>query len=85
MQRFRHPSNLRNDPKFRSIEKKLDEAGYARAVKLLEIVAELGGKGSEFSPEFTLRDNTDISWLADEWRISAKKVRRLSIFLLESA
>jgi hypothetical protein len=75
MQRFRHPSNLRNDPKFRSIETKLDEAGYARAVKLLEIVAEVGGKGDEFSPEFTLRDNTDISWLADEWRISAKKAQ----------
>jgi len=73
MQRFRHPSNLRNDPQFRAIEKKLDEAGYARAVKLLEIVAEVGGKGEEFSPEFTLRDNTDIGWLADEWRISTKK------------
>jgi hypothetical protein len=75
MQRFRHPSNLRNDPKFRSIEKKLDEPGYARAVKLLEIVAEVGGKGEEFSPEFTLRDNTDIGWLADEWRISTKKAQ----------
>jgi hypothetical protein len=75
MQRFRHPSNLRNDPKFRAIEKKLDEPGYARAVKLLEIVAEVGGKGEEFSPEFTLRDNTDIAWLADEWRISTKKAQ----------
>ncbi len=75
MQRFRHPSNLRNDPKFRAIEKKLDEAGYARGVKLLEIVAEVGGKGEEFSPEFTLRDNTDIAWLADEWRISTKKTQ----------
>jgi len=75
MQRFRHPSNLRNDPQFRAIEKKLDEAGYARAVKLFEIVAEVGGKGEEFSAEFTLRDNTDISWLADEWRISSKKAQ----------
>jgi hypothetical protein len=75
MQRFKHPSNLRNDPKFRSVEKKLDEAGYARAVKLLEIVAEQGGKGDEFSPEFALLDNTDIAWLADEWRISEKKAR----------
>jgi hypothetical protein len=75
MQRFRHPSNLRNDPRFRAIEKKLDEPGYARGVKLLEIVAELGGKGEEFSPEFTLRDNTDISWLAEEWRISTKKAQ----------
>jgi hypothetical protein len=75
MQRFRHPSNLRNDPKFRAIEKNLDEAGYARAVKLLEIVAEVGGKGEEFSPEFTLRGNTDATWLADEWRISTKKAQ----------
>ena len=41
MQRFKHSSNLRNDPKFRAIEKKLDEQGYARAAKLLEIVSEV--------------------------------------------
>jgi hypothetical protein len=81
MQRFRHPSNLRNDPKFRALEKKLDEPGYARAVKLLEIVAEVGGKGEEFSPEFALCDNTDIGWLADEWRVSTKKAQAtLEIF-----
>jgi hypothetical protein len=64
MQWFKHLSSLRRDPKFWAIEKKLGEAGYARAVKLLEIVAEHG--------EINLRSLTSVDWLADELRISAK-------------
>jgi hypothetical protein len=73
MQWFRHPSNFRNDPKLRAIEKTLGEAGYARAIKLFEIVAEYGSKSGKFSPAFNLTATcTDITWLAAELRISVE-------------
>jgi hypothetical protein len=73
MQWFKHLSSLRRDPKIWAIEKKLGEAGYARAVKLLEIVAEHG--------EINLRSLTSIDWLADELRISAKNATQtLEVF-----
>jgi hypothetical protein len=78
---FQHTNNLRNDPKLRAIEKQLGEAGYARAIKLFEIVAERGGKADEFFPEFSLQNITDIDWLSQELGISRKKAEKtLEIF-----
>jgi hypothetical protein len=71
MRWFRHFNDARNNPKFRAIEKKLGEAGYARAFKLFEIIAERGGTGKEFKPVIDLRKPpTDLDWLAEEWKIS---------------
>ena len=67
---FRHLADARNDPKFRAIEKRLGEAGYARAFKLFEIVAGQGGKADNFSPKIDLKKPiTDLDWLAGEWKI----------------
>lgn len=71
MRWFKHLTDTRHNPKFRAIEKKFGESGYARAIKLFEIVAERGGSGKEFRPIVDLRKPpTDLDWLADEWKIS---------------
>ena len=70
MQWFRHPSNFRCEPKLRAIEKMLGEVGYARAVKLFEIVAEQGSKSGRFAPAVDLKTHTDPDWFATELRIS---------------
>jgi len=76
MQWFKHFNDARHNPKFRVIEKQLGEAGYARAFKLLEIVAQQGGKADRFSPRLDLRNVlTNFDWLAEELRISATDAR----------
>jgi hypothetical protein len=71
MQWYKHLADARNDPKFRAIEKRLGEAGYARAFKLFEIVASQGGKAEHFCPKIDLKKpHTGLDWLADEWKIS---------------
>jgi len=73
MQWFKHYNDARRNPTFLAIEKKLGEAGYARSFKLLEIVAERGGKANKFRPVLDLKNLcTNLDWLADEWRISSK-------------
>lgn len=67
---FKHLADARNDSKFRVIEKRLGEAGYARAFKLFEIIAGEGGKADNFCPKIDLKKlHTDLEWLADEWKI----------------
>src|SRR6266850_2740105 len=68
---FKHLADARNDPKLRAIEKRLGEAGYARAFKLFEIMAGQGGKADNFCPKIDLKKpHTGLDWLADEWKIS---------------
>ena len=71
MRWFKHLADARGNPKIRAIEKKLSEAGYARAFKLLEVVGERGGKAEDFTPRIDLRSPyTGLDWLADELKIS---------------
>jgi hypothetical protein len=73
MRWFKHYTNARGNPKLRAIEKKLGEAGYARAFKLLEVVGERGGKAEDFTPRIDLKSlHTGLDWLADELRISSE-------------
>jgi hypothetical protein len=73
MQWFKHEVAARSNPKIHAIEKKFGEAGYARAFKLLEIVAERGGKAGEFAPRIDLKSSyTGLDWLADELGISSE-------------
>ena len=69
-------------PQLRRIEKKLGEGGYARAYKLMELVAQLGGLSSQFSPQLDLNDaSTDIDFIAEEWRVRASEARKtLNVF-----
>lgn len=67
---FKHFNNARHNPKFRAIERKFGEAGYARAFKLLEIVSERGGTGKDFSPRLDLNlPHIDLSFIADQLEI----------------
>lgn len=48
----------------------MGEAGYARAMKLYEIVAQIGGSGADFDPRIDLKKpTTNRDWLADEMGI----------------
>lgn len=71
MRWFKHFSDARYNPKFLAIEKRLGEAGYTRAFKLLEIVAANGNSPDKFQPTIDLREpTTDLNWLAGEWKIT---------------
>src|ERR1700758_3817570 len=77
MQWFKHPNDFRNDPRLRVIEKRLGEAGYARALKLFEIVAERGGKADKFVPVLDLNSVcTDSDWLAEQLRITSEELQK---------
>lgn len=82
MRWFKHFADARRNPKLRLIEKKLSEAGYARAFKLLEIIAERGGSGQAFKPRLDLRlPHTGMPWLADELGIGEAALgRTLRVF-----
>jgi hypothetical protein len=76
MRWFKHFTNARHNPKFRAIEKKLGEAGYARVCKLLEIIGERGGSGKDFAPRLDLNEPyTDLGWLADEMEIDPRSAK----------
>src|SRR5580693_9419692 len=76
MRWFKHFTDARHNPKFRAIEKKLGEAGYARACKLLEIIGERGGSGKEFTPRLDLNEpHLDLGWLADEMEIDRRSAK----------
>jgi hypothetical protein len=76
MRSFKHLADARHNPKFRAIERKLGEAGYARAFKLLEILSERGGTGKDFAPRLDLNfPHTDPSFLGDELGIRPSSVK----------
>jgi hypothetical protein len=65
MQWFRHPNSFRKEPILRLIEKKLGEAGYARALTLFEVVAEQGSQAGKFVPKLDLNatcTSIEIDW-----------------------
>lgn len=73
---FQHHSNLRHSPKLRAIELKLGEAGYARAVKLMELIAEFNGRPEAFQPTIDLKSpTTNLVYLAGEWGTTAAKAK----------
>ena len=82
MRWFRHFSDTRLNPKLRTIEKRLGEAGYARAMKLLEVVAQRGGSGKTFNPRLELKKaHTGLAWLADELGIAERELdKTLGVF-----
>jgi hypothetical protein len=75
MRWYKHLNDLRRRPELLAIERELGEAGYARAIKLLEIVCQYGGTGSEFKPELHLkRQPFSEAWLASELGISGPEL-----------
>jgi hypothetical protein len=76
MKWFKHFTDMRGNPKLHSIEKKLGEAGYARACKLLEIIGARGGSGELFTPRLDLsQPHTDLGWSADELKIDKRSLK----------
>jgi hypothetical protein len=58
------------------VEQELGEAGYARLMKLQEIMAEFGGSGADFSPRIdTKKRETSLKFFAQELGISPKKTK----------
>lgn len=82
MRWFKHFNDARRNPKFRRIEKRLGEAGYARAFKLIEVVADRGGTGQNFDPGVDLKcPHTDLEWLAEELGVKLAEAKRtLDVF-----
>lgn len=73
MKWFKHFSDARRNPKLRAMEREMGEAGYARAMKLYEIVAQIGGSGADFDPRIDLgKPTTNRDWLADEMGIDVQ-------------
>ena len=73
---FKHMSDSRRNPKMFGAQRALGEAGYSRYFKLLEVVAERGGKGEKFRPEVDLNSPaTGLEWLAYEWGIEVGATR----------
>ncbi|MGH9735975.1 MAG: hypothetical protein ACRD8A_15450 [Candidatus Acidiferrales bacterium] len=68
MRWFKHFNDMRRNPKLLAIEREVGEAGYARTVKLLEIVASLTETGDKF--EIHLESaTTNEEWLSQELNI----------------
>ena len=85
MRWFKHFTDLRRDPAIRKVERKLGEAGYARAVKVSELIAQHGGSGAQFVPRIDLNDPaTDMEWLSDELGIKTKEAERTVKVLADS-
>lgn len=82
MRWFKHFADTRRNPKVRAIERGLGEAGYARAIKLLEVVAQNCGAGEKFKPRLDLRKPiTNETWLAEELGVEVKALEEtLKIF-----
>jgi len=65
---FTHDSNLRNTPMMRGIRRDLGEAGYGRAMILLETLAETGGMTEDFCPQLPLdKAASDLDFWAAEF------------------
>jgi hypothetical protein len=82
MRWFKHYADARLNPKLKHVQKQLGEAGYARAFKLLEVIAQRGGKADNFCPEVNLgKACTDLAWLAEELGIVPAEARKtLKVF-----
>ena len=82
MRWFKHFSDSRTTPQLRKIEKKLGEAGYARAFKLMELVAQYCGIATDFSPTIITKNSTiDVEFLAEEFGVSKAEARKtLQVF-----
>ena len=82
MRWFKHFSDARTTPQLRKIEKRLGEAGYARAFKLMELVAQLGGTADDFAPTLdTNNSTTDLEYLSEEFGVSRVAARKtLQVF-----
>jgi hypothetical protein len=66
MRWFKHGSNFRSSPAMFHIQRELGDSGFARAVKLIEIMTEKSGSGVNFNPRLELFAPTDEKWLAFE-------------------
>ena len=68
MKWFEHDSSLRNTPMMQGIRYELGEAGYSRAMILLEVLAENGGLTTDFRPVLELgRPQSDFNFWAREF------------------
>jgi len=74
---FKHLASLRKSPQIKAIEKVFGEPGYARALKLMELVAENGGSAERFRACLSLKKlPVDLAWLAEEWGTSEKEATK---------
>lgn len=77
MRWFKHWGDARHNPKLKAAQKQLGEAAYARFFKLVELVAQRGGKADDFRPLIFLTEpHTDLHWLADELGITVRQARK---------
>jgi hypothetical protein len=78
MKWFSHDSGLRNTPMMRGIRHELGEAGFSRAMILLEVLAENGGMTDDFCPELSLeKPQSDVTFWAREFdNISVAEVEK---------
>jgi len=66
MQWFKHSKDFRNSAAIKLLERKHGAAGYAYALKFMEVIAEIAGKRKPFEPTLTLSPPYDWRWLAIE-------------------
>jgi hypothetical protein len=68
MKWFQHDGGLRNTPMMQGIRYELGEAGYSRAMILLEVLAENGGLATDFRPVLGLdKPQSDLNFWAREF------------------
>jgi hypothetical protein len=63
---FKHSHDLRNSPAMKQIQRKLGDAGFAAAIRLIEVMTYRSGVASKFNPVLTLAPPTGELWLAQE-------------------
>src|SRR5258708_3154072 len=68
MQWFKHLKDFRNSAEIKYIEDELGDSGYARACKLLEIIATVAGKKKPFEARLVIEPPYTYRWLALELR-----------------
>lgn len=66
MQWFKHAKDFRHSASVKWLEHKYGAAGYAYALKFMEVIAEVAGKRKPFEPTLTLDPPYDWRWLAIE-------------------
>lgn len=72
MQWFKHSKDFRNTPAIKLMERMYGAAGYAYALKLLELIADVAGRRKPFNPTLKLEPPFDWPWLAMELGIFDK-------------
>jgi hypothetical protein len=63
---FKHWHNLRSSPAMKQIQRQLGDAGFAAAIRLLEVMTQRCGSGEKFNPVLTLMPPTTKRWLGEE-------------------